>query len=116
MVILEEEHCDQAHGRAHDTADADRDCIDDELRSVGGTHHLEGKHSGNLTYDEKLQDKCDGDHDGKFPQSNEEGLVRNSSHIQCNIVNYHAIYHNSCHDNGEDDFFKLILGHKKLLW
>ena len=104
--LFKQDGCHQAHDRAHDGDDHQRDGIGDELRPVCGAHKGKGQRSGQFLHDKELQDAGNRDHDGHFMQSHEKGGVGHAARVQGNIVNDHAIDHNGGHDNGEDDFFQ----------
>ncbi len=104
--LLEQQRCHQAHHRAHDADDHQRDGIGDELRPVGGLHESESQCGGQLFHHKELQHKGYRHHDGHFVQGHAEGGVGHAAGGQCHVVNDHAIDHDGSHDDGEDDFFR----------
>ena len=59
LCILKQNGRDQAHQRAHDAADADRNGIGDELWTIGRFHYGECEFLSNFSDNEKFQNKAD---------------------------------------------------------
>lgn len=74
LRLFEQTGGDQAHDRAHDAADADRDRVGDKLRSVIRAHHSKCKHARDLSYDKELQYECDRCHNRKLMKCRQKCL------------------------------------------
>lgn len=113
--ILKEDTGNETHDRTHDAADADGNSVGDELGLILQRHDGEGQDSGNFPYDEELQNKGDGRHNGELVEGGQEGFSGYSSHIEGYVVDDHAVDHNDRHDCGKDRILKLVFGHKNIL-
>ena len=104
--LFEQQRCDQAHHRAHDAHDHQRDGVSDELRAVCGAHKQECQLRGQLFHHKKFQHKGHRHHDRHFVQSHNKSSIGHAVCVQRHIVDDHAIDHDSGHDNGKEDAFR----------
>ena len=74
LCLLKQKSGNQTHNRTHDTANANGDCIGDKLWSVLWCHHLKSQSSVNFSNYEKLQHKCDRQHNRHLMKSCQESL------------------------------------------
>lgn len=117
-VVLEKQSGNQAHGWAHDAANTDGNGKGDELGPVCGLHEGKSQFPRQLSYNKEFQDKSNGPHDGELFCGGQEGGTGYFTGIQRNVVNNHAKYHKAAHQEGENNVFKFVFGHKKsaFLW
>ncbi len=112
-VVLEKQGGNQAHGRAHDATDADGNGKGNKLGPIGWFHEGEGQLPCQLSYNKEFQDKGNGPHNGKLFYGGQEGGSCDFSGVLCNVVDDHAVYHKAAHQEGENNVFKFVFGHKK---
>ncbi len=117
-MILEKQGGNQAHRWAHDAADADGNGKGDELGPVSWFHEGECQSSCQLSYNEKFQEEGNGPHDGKLFYGSQESGAGDFAGVLCNVVDDHTKYHKAAHQEGENNVFKFVFGHKKsaFLW
>lgn len=66
-----------------------------------------------FSYNEEIQYERNGSHYDKLMESGKKHLVLHSAYVQCNVIAYHCIDHEKYHNNCENNFLKLVFGHKK---
>ena len=113
FFVLEEDGCDEAHDRAHNSANADGNSIGDEGRAVIRAHNPEGQDVGDAADDEELEDEGNRNHDWNFVEGGEEAHRGLGIGFQGDVVHYHSIDHDEGHDGGKYDILKSAFRHKK---
>ena len=113
-IVIEENACDEAHDRAHEAYDHGRDRQNHNNWSVFcRVNETKCQFLGEITYDEEFENKSNRPHNRQLMQCNEEYFIGKPSHVNCNIVTYHGIHHDTYHDNCVNYILKFCLWHNK---
>ena len=101
--MCEEECGDEAHSRAHEAYNHGGDAEGYKKRTVlFRVYEAEGELDCKPFEHEHLEDDCDRPHNRDFMERDEENPVAHTAHLDGDIVAYHGVDHDECHDGCED--------------